>query len=125
MPDGRRRERHRGRRDLTNCGTFGPSGVAVKRTVVLHVATRSIETKDRWVSTDGRAHDIDVLYDEQQREVAPAQNGYRFPWVDGSTFKARAAGDGDRSAARPHRDRSSSRRRSTRPTTTRATRRAR
>ena len=36
----------------------------MKRTVVLHVATRSIETKDRWVSTDGRAHDIDALYNQ-------------------------------------------------------------
>jgi hypothetical protein len=78
--------------NVTNCHAFKPSGVAVRRTVVLHVATRSIETKDRWVSTDGRAHDIDALYSQVEREVAPAQVGFRFPWVDGSAYLTRAAG---------------------------------
>ena len=79
--------------NLTTCGTFKPSGVAVKRTVVLHVATRSIETKDRWVSTDGQAHALDLLYDQHQREVAPAQLGYSFPWVGGEMPGTYAAGD--------------------------------
>ena len=78
--------------NATNCAAFQPSGVAVKRTVVLHVATRSMETKDRWVSTDGKSHDIDALYSEVERENAPAQVGYRFPWVDGSAYLTRAAG---------------------------------
>ena len=78
--------------NLANCHAFQPSGVAVKRTVVLHVATRSMETKDRWVSTDAKAHDIDALYSQVEREVAPAQVGYRFPWVDGSAYVARTTG---------------------------------
>lgn len=76
-----------------SCPEFVPSGVAVKRTVVLHVATSSMETKDRWVSTDGKAHDIDVLYAQYQHEAPPAQIGYRFPWVDGSTAGTHVAGD--------------------------------
>ena len=75
-----------------NCGSFQPSGVAVQRTVVIRPATRSVETKDRWVSTDGRAHEIDALYDQSQND-GPGVNGYRFPWVDGTAFSAHAAGD--------------------------------
>ncbi len=82
-----------GAANLTNCSSLRPSGVAVRRTVVLRVATSSVETKDRWVSTDGSAHEIDALYDQRQREMAPAQNGYRFPWLDGSAFKPRTAGE--------------------------------
>ncbi len=78
--------------NATTCPAFQPSGVAVRRTVVLRVATRSIETRDRWVSTDGRAHGIDALYSQAEREVGPAQVGYRFPWVDGSAYLPRAAG---------------------------------
>ena len=111
--------------DTTNCGSFRQSGVAVERTVVLHVATRSMETKDRWVSTDGKAHDIDALYSEI---AARGRSGAgRLPVPLGRRLGLPRRGPpAQRSprlrAASP---RSSSRR--TRPpaTTTRATRRAR
>lgn len=74
------------------CGSFRPSGVVVRRTVVIRPATRSVETNDRWISTDGRAHEIDALYDQSQYS-GPGVNGYRFPWVDGTAFNARVAGD--------------------------------
>ena len=75
------------------CGSFRPSGVAIRRTIAIRNATRSVETTDRWVSTDGTAHAIDVLYDQEQDTTSPKVNGYRFPWVDGATSKTRAVGD--------------------------------
>ncbi len=75
-----------------NCASFRPSGIAIQRTVVVRNATRSLETKDRYVSTDGQAHEIDVLYDQRQDDRS-GTNGYRFPWVDGTAFNAHVAGD--------------------------------
>jgi hypothetical protein len=75
-----------------NCASFRPSGIAIQRTVVVRNATRSLETKDRYVSTDGSAHEIDALYDQAQNST-PGINGYRFPWVDGATFNGHLAGD--------------------------------
>ena len=74
--------------------------MAIQRTIAIRNATRSVETTDRWVSTDGTAHAIDVLYDQYQETTSPSVNGYRFPWVDGATFKAHAAGRRDRPARR-------------------------
>lgn len=76
----------------SNCASFRPSGIAIQRTIVVRNATRSVETKDRYVSTDGKAHEIDALYDQSQNS-GPGANGYRFPWVDGATFKAHGAPD--------------------------------
>lgn len=78
---------------LANCGTLQPSGVAIQRTVAIRNATRSVETKDRWVSTDGSSHAIDLLYDETQQKASGATVGFRFPWVDGATAKTHAADD--------------------------------
>ncbi len=78
---------------VANCGSLRPSGVAIRRTIAIRNATRSVETTDRWVSTDGAAHAIDVLYDQYQETTSGKINGYRFPWVDGATSKTRAAGD--------------------------------
>jgi len=50
-----------GTASLANCPEFVPSGVAVRRTVVVRAAARAGETQDRWVSTDGNTHRIDVV----------------------------------------------------------------
>ena len=77
----------------STCGELRPAGVAVRRTVIVRSAARTVETIDRWSSTDGRAHALDALYDEKQKVVGLEVNGYRFPWVGGAAFNAHATGD--------------------------------
>lgn len=77
--------------DETSCPELRGSGVALRRTVVAHPSSRSVEVRDRWLSTDGREHALDALYEHGHTAAGlPAQ---RFPWVGGGSWTARVAGD--------------------------------
>lgn len=78
--------------DETSCPALHGSGVALRRSVLVRPATRSVEVRDRWVSTDGREHSLDTLY-EHAHSAASVAPGQRFPWVDGGSWIARLAGD--------------------------------
>lgn len=78
--------------DETNCGALRASGVALRRAVLVHPASRSVEVRDRWISTDGREHSLDALY-EHAHATASGMPGQRFPWADGESWSARGAGD--------------------------------
>lgn len=78
--------------DETSCPELHGSGVALRRSVLLRPVARSVEVRDRWVSTDGREHSLDTLY-EHAHSAASVMPGQRFPWVDGGNWIARVAGD--------------------------------
>jgi hypothetical protein len=77
--------------DETSCPELHGAGVALRRTVVARPSSRSVEVRDRWLSTDGREHALDALYEHGHTAAGlPAQ---RFPWVGGGSWTARVAGD--------------------------------
>ena len=73
-----------------NCSTVINTGVRLERTIVLTAAHAVADIRDRWVSTDGRAHTVGAFY----TALAPAKIGpplWRFP--GDALFAARGAGE--------------------------------
>lgn len=82
-----------------SCPQFVKTGVTAKRPIVVDHGARVATLTDSWSSTDGAAHQLDALYENDLRN---ADTGFRFPWVDsdyathtgGDTKPGRAVGSG-------------------------------
>jgi hypothetical protein len=72
-----------------SCPTLAGSGVSVQRMITQDHDGRYIRIVDRFVSTDGAAHTLDALV---ENDFLEATTGYQFPWVD-STFHQHSATD--------------------------------
>jgi hypothetical protein len=73
-----------------SCSSFASAGVMLHRTLTTTNAGRVIGIVDRWSSTDGRSHLLDVLYENDQESddaggIGAGDDGaYVFPWRDGA-----------------------------------------
>jgi hypothetical protein len=73
-----------------NCSSFVSAGIMLHRTLTTTNSGRVIGIVDRWSSTDGKAHVLDVLYENDQESddaggIGAADDGaYIFPWRDGA-----------------------------------------
>lgn len=71
-----------------SCSSFTSAGVLLHRTVTTTSSGRVIGIVDRWSSSDGRPHLLDVLYENDQESddaggIGAADDGaYQFPWRD-------------------------------------------
>jgi len=80
--------------DETTCPAFADTGVRFTRRVVVDHDGGQTVFRDRFTSTDGTAHDLDLLY--EQDVVSDAAGGsvnqlptqFAFPWVDGDPSQA-------------------------------------
>jgi hypothetical protein len=83
-----------------SCPTLAGIGVSVQRTIVQDHAGRVVRIVDRFVSTNGVAHTLDGLVEndfyERARSTDPIDqiNGFRFPWVDGGAYHTHSVADG-------------------------------
>jgi hypothetical protein len=74
----------------SSCSSFTPTGVMLHRTLTTTNSGRVIGIVDRWSSTDGKSHPLDVLYENDQESddaggIGAADDGaYLFPWRDGA-----------------------------------------
>jgi hypothetical protein len=78
----------------SDCSSFAPSGVKVERTVTGDNNGRRSTFVDVWSSTDGKSHQVDVLYDEEfhgDGATIPSPS-FDYSW-DGSGFIGPLAGD--------------------------------
>jgi Glucodextranase, domain B len=71
----------------TDCSSFAPAGVKIDRTGVSDNQGRRGTFVDVWSSTDGAAHQVDVLYDEEFRGDAGTipSPSFDYSW-DGAGF---------------------------------------
>ena len=69
------------------CATFAPTGVTDHRTIVQDHDGHISWFTDRFTSTDGKSHSLDLLWDNSQRFWGPSGNSsqveYEFPGQDG------------------------------------------
>lgn len=64
----------------TTCPHFAPAGVQLQRNVATRNGGLVVTMTDTWSSTDGRAHALDLLYDDVVGlGTSSAQRGYEFP----------------------------------------------
>lgn len=76
------------------CPSFVDSGVQLQRTITTSDGGRVVTMTDTWTSTDGKAHALDLLYDDAIGVVTmppDGEPGYEFPGQ--STFSPYAAGN--------------------------------
>jgi hypothetical protein len=73
-----------------SCGTLADSGVAAQRSIAQDHDGRVVRIVDRFVSTDGKAHDFDGLV---ENDFFASTTAFRFPWVDGGTYHEHTATD--------------------------------
>jgi hypothetical protein len=74
------------------CPRFLDAGVELQRTVTSSDGGRAVTITDTWSSTDGKAHTLDLLYDDYVGlKTSSAQRGYEFPGQ--STFTPYGQGD--------------------------------
>jgi hypothetical protein len=75
-----------------NCPTFASAGVELQRTITTSDGGLVVTMTDTWSSTDGKAHSLDLLYDDYVGlKTSNAERGYEFPGQSG--FSAYQAGD--------------------------------
>jgi hypothetical protein len=73
-----------------SCSSFATAGIMLHRTVTTTNSGRVTGIVDRWSSTDGKPHLLDVLYENDQESddaggIGAANDGaYLFPWRDGT-----------------------------------------
>ena len=72
------------------CTEFVSTGVTVERTIVQNEGGRQATVSDKYLSTDGITHTVNLISLEDAQE---AKAGYDFPWVDGSTYHEHTAGE--------------------------------
>ncbi len=72
-----------------SCTSFAPTGVAVRRSIVQDHNGRQATISDSYVSTDGGAHQLNMISVEDAEQ---AEAGYEFPWAGGPT-RTRHAGE--------------------------------
>ncbi len=76
------------------CPTFVDSGVELQRTITTSDGGRVVTINDSWTSTDGKAHALDLLYDDAVGVVTMPPDGdpgYEFPGQ--TAFSPYAAGN--------------------------------
>ena len=71
------------------CTAMTSSGVRLSRTMVQSNSGRTVEVTDRWVSTDGAAHRLDLWTSD---EFLSPQTAFRPSWAAG-TYQVHAGGD--------------------------------
>ncbi len=72
-----------------SCTSFVPTHVTVDRTIQQSAGGLQATITDRYMSTDGAAHRLDLISIEDARQFLA---GFDFPWVDGTTFNTHASG---------------------------------
>ena len=72
-----------------SCTSFAPTGVALRRTIVQDHNGRQATISDNYVSTNGAAHQLNLVSVEDAKE---AEAGYAFPWV-GGPYSTHGVGD--------------------------------
>lgn len=80
----------------TNCPSFKPTGVEVRRKLVQSASGHVVSITDNYESTDGHTHKLDLLYENNQclapsNQCTPSRTGYRFPGHP--AYAAHAPGD--------------------------------
>jgi hypothetical protein len=70
----------------TSCKEFVSAGVQLERTWQTSNANQVALMTDRWSSTDGQAHALNALYDQEMTNAAEEGGAYRFSGA--STFSA-------------------------------------
>jgi hypothetical protein len=69
--------------DETSCATFVDTGVRADRTIVQNNDGHLVTITDRWMSTDGQAHHVDLLPENDQQFLAGSgsavDTAYEFP----------------------------------------------
>jgi Glucodextranase, domain B/PASTA domain len=78
-----------------DCPVFAPTGVQLVRTITTSDGGLMVTMTDTWSSTDGRAHSLDLLYDDyvglHSSDQDGVQPGYEFPGQSSfSTYQAGA-----------------------------------
>ena len=76
----------------SNCTRFDRAPVDVHRTITMDHLGRMTRITDAFTSRDGAAHTVDLQYEQDFRDTAPADPAYLFPWRD-STFTQHTLGD--------------------------------
>jgi hypothetical protein len=71
------------------CPSFTPAGVALHRSTTM-LSSNQIEMTDTWSSTDGHAHVVSALYDD---EATGSGGGAGFQFAGASGFSRQAPGD--------------------------------
>ncbi len=75
------------------CPAFTPLGVTLDRTYQQTDDGRLIRVSDRFLSTDGQAHDLDLWYDNtQDKNGSPPHPAGQFPWM-GAPLHETVAGE--------------------------------
>jgi Glucodextranase, domain B len=70
--------------NATNCSTFASAGVQLERTITTSDGGLMITLTDTWSSLDGKAHSLDLLYDDYTGlKTSNAQRSYEFPGQPG------------------------------------------
>ena len=77
----------------STCPSFVDAGVRLQRTVTTSDGGRVMTMTDTWVSSDGAAHTLDLLYDDVAGvpSIARGNRGWEFPGQ--TTFSQYGAGD--------------------------------
>ena len=76
----------------SSCPSFRRTGVRVDRVVVQGSGGTEVTIVDSWRSEDGRAHDLDLHYDELVEKQGPDDPSYAFPWVS-PAYSTHSPGD--------------------------------
>ncbi|MCU0258497.1 MAG: hypothetical protein MUF56_05690, partial [Solirubrobacteraceae bacterium] len=78
--------------DLTpaSCPRADDAGVRLERTVTTGADGATLTASDRFISTDARAHALELRYAHRQ---SGGPGAYRLGWEAGAGFRARAAGE--------------------------------
>ena len=76
----------------SNCTRFDRAPVDVHRTITMDHLGRMTRITDAFTSRDGAAHTVDLQYEQDFRDTAPADPAYLFPWRE-STFTQHTLGD--------------------------------
>ena len=71
------------------CSAYQDAGIALRRTAETNTANRVMTVTDEWLSTDGRPHALDILF---QYEAGGGTPEFGLPWIDGGAFKTYTGG---------------------------------
>jgi Glucodextranase, domain B/PASTA domain len=78
-----------------DCAALAPTGVQLQRDITTSDGGLMVTMTDTWSSTDGKAHSLDLLYDDyvglHSSNLQGVQPGYEFPGQ--SSFSTHQAGD--------------------------------
>jgi hypothetical protein len=75
----------------TNCATFSSAGVTLARSITETQNGQVVTIADTYQSTDGRAHTVNLEYDNDYDENGPTGADWKFPGTSG--YESYAPGD--------------------------------